>query len=708
MMKMEKHSRIYLWLSIVISFLFGIGVRYIWVMWAQKHPEFFYNAQLMINTNDGYLWAASAQHHLNGAHAYNPRLSDMLESATVFLTVMLTKYTPLSLETVILYMPAFVSSLIVIPIILIGSLYRNVLWGFLAALLAVVTWSFYNRTMIGYYDTDMFAVMSATFILYFLIASVERFTLKSALYAAMMIAFYPFLYDQGKAIVAAMGLIYFAYLLFYHRKEALAYQSILLVSVGLFPAESYMPELYASLLKTVIIIALYAILRLKTKKVATRMLQVASITAALVAVVLGDAFGIILHKVLFFLNRETTQGNLHFLLVNQTVREAGHIPFETFANRISGSVPGFIFATIGYLWMLYKRPAFLLSLPLVGIGFFAWFGGLRFTVYAVPVFALAAIFIAQELMRFISDKPYFRRLGMGVVTALMLIPNISHIQAYQVPTVLRHETAKALETLNKQASSKDYTIAWWDYGYPIWFYSDTNTLIDGGKHQNDNYIVSKILQTDNPLYAANFSRLAVESYVESNYSTVTSYLFGKDGKGRFNPEELDVELSDEAYIPPAKTREIYLYLPAQMFAIFPTVMRFGNIDLKTGNTLRKIIYEPMRPISQQQGNIFFDNGLRLDMQRGLLIANGENPIPLKSVVIARQRNDGKVEVHIQPYSHKSKLVMVYAAMYGVFILMDEKTYRSLYVQMFLLDKYDARYFEPVVHTPMVKIYRIKR
>ncbi len=49
--------------------------------------------------------------------------------------------------------------------------------------------------------------------------------------------------------------------------------------------------------------------------------------------------------------------------------------------------------------------------------------------------------------------------------------------------------------LDKMSDAKDYTLAWWDYGYPIWFYSNTNTIIDGGKHQNDNFIISKIMQT---------------------------------------------------------------------------------------------------------------------------------------------------------------------------------------------------------------------
>ena len=56
-------------------------------------------------------------------------------------------------------MPAIISSLVVIPIILIARLYNQTLWGFFAALLGSIAWSYYNRTMAGYYDTDMFSAI---------------------------------------------------------------------------------------------------------------------------------------------------------------------------------------------------------------------------------------------------------------------------------------------------------------------------------------------------------------------------------------------------------------------------------------------------------------------------------------------------------------------------------------------------------------------
>jgi hypothetical protein len=46
--------------------------------------------------------------------------------------------------------------------------------------------------------------------------------------------------------------------------------------------------------------------------------------------------------------------------------------------------------------------------------------------------------------------------------------------------------------------------------------------------------------------------------------------------------------------------------------------------------------------------------------------------------------------------------------YGKFIVMDEQTFNSTYVQMFLLGKYDKNLFELVVSSPYSRIYKLKK
>ncbi len=697
----EKISLKYLLLLMGLAYTFSFAIRMIWVYQFQGNDQFLWNGQLMINTNDGYTWAAGAQNILYGLHEDNPGIRDMWANGIIFFTVLFVKITPFSLETIILYMPTVISSLVVIPIILIARLYNQALWGFFAALLGTIAWSYYNRTMTGYYDTDMFSAMAPMFILYFLMKSTMDFTPRSALYAAIAIALYPFLYDAGKSIVYAMGIIYALYMMFYHRHDRTTYISMVLVFVALVPFPLVAPFNY--IVKIGVLIVLY--LFLKKSSIEQKKLMIVSGILFLLFMYLGNVFGLILNKVMSYMSTGTVSEGLHFYGVHQTIREAGKIPFETFANRISGSQIGVIVSFIGYIVLVMRHRAFILALPLIGIGVFALWGGLRFTVYAVPVAAISAVYLFFVLGDFFKEKR-LKYAFVVVATAAMIYPNITHIIGYKVPTVLNKAEVQDLVKLDKIANDKDYTLTWWDYGYPIWFYSNTNTLIDGGKHQNDNFIISKIMQTTSPEFAANLSRLAIETYVDSNYSNVADTMFKNGKEDQLDPNLLLSELESNSYKLPKKTRDIYLYLPYRMLRIFPTVAVFGNLDLSTGKAERKIAFYPTNAVSNKDGVIAFSNGITFDAKKGE-ITLGQQKTQVKNFIVTQNTKQGEVQLQSQLYHADGEYAIVYMKSYGTFVVMDSETFNSTYVQMFMLEKYDKNLFELVVSSPYSKIYKLK-
>ena len=698
----EKIELKYMLLLIGIAYAFSFAIRMIWVYQFQDNPNFYWNDQLMINTNDGYTWAAGAQNILYGMHEHNPGIRNMWSNATIFFTVLFVKITPFSLETVILYMPTVISSLVVVPIILIARLYGQSVWGFFAALLGSIAWSYYNRTMTGYYDTDMFSAMAPMFILYFLMKSTIDFNLKSALYAAIAIAIYPFLYDAGASIVYAMGIIYAAYLVFYHRNETNTYYSMILVFFALLHLPISAPFNYIVTIAILIILYIY----FQKTTINQKKLIVASAILLVLFMYFGNVFGLIVGKVMSYITTGTSAEGLHFYGVHQTIREAGKIPFQTFANRIAGSELGVILSFIGYIVLVAKHRAFILALPLVGIGVFALWGGLRFTVYAVPVAALSAIYLFHVVITMISNKKSIYIVSMTLLTALMLAPNIEHIMGYKVPTVLNKAEVQDLEKLKSISNSKDYTLTWWDYGYPVWFYSNTNTIIDGGKHQNDNFIISKIMQTSSPELAARLSRVAVETYVDSNYSVIADTLFKNEKKDQVDPNILLAELENGTYAMPQKTRDIYLYLPFRMLNIFPTVSVFGNLDLTTGKAIRKIVFYPTVAISNQKGMLKFQNGITFNSQTGR-IKLGQTESDVKYFIATQNTRDNKIQLQSQLYHADGKYAVVYMKSYNRFIVMDIETFKSTYVQMFILGKYDKSLYELVIASPYTRIYKLR-
>jgi len=685
---------------ILFTYLFSFSIRLIWIWQFQDTPSFIWNNQFMINTNDGYFFASGAQEALDGLHSTNPRVFGIWDYGVTFFTVIFSNISPFSLETIILYMPAVISSLVVIPIILIARLYGKTLWGVFAALLGSITWSYYNRTMIGYYDTDMFSAMAPMIVLFFLIKSTLDFNLRSAFFAGVSIILYPFLYDQGQAIVYAMGIIYGMYILWYHRDEKVTYAMAILIFASLIPMGIDKPFSYG--LHLILLFCLYIFL--KKERFSQKQMLILSGITFLLFLLLSNVFGLIIGKVLSYTVIGTSENGLHFYAVNQTVREAGKIPFEVFANRTSGSVVGVLIALIGYIVLVLKHRAFILALPLIGIGIFSLWGGLRFTVYAVPVAAMSAVYLFWIIAETFIVERKWRYSVVALCTAGLIYPNITHIIGYKVPTVFNNAEVTDLVKLDKVADTKDYTLAWWDYGYPIWYYSDTSTLIDGGKHNNDNFIISKIMQTSSPQLAANLSRLAVETYVDSNYSTVADTLFQNK---KIDPNLFLLELEDKEYRLPTKTRDIYLYLPYRMLGIFPTVAVFGNLDLNTGKRLRKINFYNTSLKKRYNEVLKFSNGIGFNTQKGILYL-GATKKKVKQFIVTQNTKSEEILLNTKNYYQTGEYIVIYMKSYGKFLLMDEKTFHSTYIQMFVLGTYDKTLFDLVVSSPYSKIYKLKK
>ena len=698
---------------IFLAYLFSMGLRLYWPMYFDGYDAMFYAEQLMINTNDGYFFATGSRDILDGIETTGKQSAYAVESSwgLVMLTVYAVKLLPFSLETVILYMPAVISSLIVIPIILTGRLMGHTLLGFFAALLGSVVWSYYNRTMVGYYDTDMFSVFLQFTIFYTLLHIAYKKELKGIVLAAFLMFIYPYFYPQGLTLIYAMFIMLILYLFAEHKRIIITeetndfkedafslYGSVILLSIPLMIALSIEGR------AILFLVSFIMLFRMKPKE---KQLFYMAIVFFVGFLYFGNVFSVIITKLMSYLGRGVVSEGLHFYQVVQTVREAGAIPFSTMANRISGSQVGVIVSLMGYVVLVLRHKPFVIALPLIGVGVLSLWAGLRFTVYAVPVAAISAIYLFHVITKIISDKKSIYLFAMTILTAAMLYPNITHIIGYKVPTVLKKAEVQDLAKLDEMADSKDYTLAWWDYGYPIWYYSNTNTLIDGGKHTNDNFIISKIMQSDSPELVANLSRLAVETYVDSNYTIVANTLFKNQQEDQIDPNLLLSELEDPAYKLPKKTRDIYLYLPYRMLNIFPTVTIFGNLDLTTGKAERKVVFYPTSAASNKNGIIAFRNGITFDAKKGELTL-GRQKEAVKHFIVTQNTKQGKVQMQSQQYHAKGEYVVIYLKSYGTFVVMDIKTFNSTYVQMFMLEKYDKNLFELVVSSPYSKIYKLKK
>jgi len=709
-------------LYILIAFAFSIAVRLIWVYHFSGIEQFKFNNQFMINTNDGYFYAEGARDIIAGFHQDND-LSPV-NSAASQLTAIIAKILPFSFESVIFYMPVFFASLLVIPIILIGRSIGKLEVGFIAALLASIAWSYYNRTMAGYYDTDLLNIVFPTIFLWSLIWAIRTQENKYLLFTALDIIAYRWWYPQSYSLEFAFFGLLGAYVLYqYIKKEDFKY-NLTLMTFMMFA----MMQL-AGLPRFIIVVTLFIALTFKRELFLKYLYYL--LTLSIISFMATGGLNPIWEQLKGYVFKDAisiTKDNLslHFFTVMQTIREAGHIPFETFANRISGNTITFILSIIGYLWLVVRNPVMLLGLPMIGLGFLAYSGGLRFTIYAVPVLALGIAYLIYEISKFLSKQlindtaakvSYY--ILLALFTIAILIPNIKHVIAYKVPTVFTKNEVVVLDTLKKIASREDYVVGWWDYGFPLRYYADVKTLSDGGKHSGSvNFPVSFIL-TNPQLQAAKMLRLDVEYTEEdfkiealnkdrnrsnqikriNNIGQMTLDYGYKDTNNFLTSLQTDIKL-------PKKTRDVYLYLPNRMMNIYPTVTLFSNIDLMTGKKGKQPFFYKSTNFKENKDYIDLGHGIKIQKKTGKLLV-GRQKVAINKFTKTFYDKKGKLHKQEQTINPTSNLNVIFMSNYRQFLVVDNKVYHSLYFQLFVLENYNKKLFKPTILTPLVKVYKLK-
>ena len=695
---------------ILVAFTFSVLMRMIWIYQFEDYEAFKYAGEFMINTNDGYYWAEGARDILSGVSQDND-LSPITRAASQ-LTALFAYVLPFSFETVILYMPVYLSSLIVIPIILIAKSLDNLEMGLIAALFSSIAWSYYNRTMVGYYDTDMLNIVLPMFLLWSIVWAIKTNEDKYLLITALDILIYRWWYPQSYALEFSFFGLILLYALVFDRKNLYNYKLLAIMMFAMLNLDGF--------IRFPLVLTIFYIF--KKEQFQKYIYHILAISVILFFA--SGGFNPIWGKLKAYVFKDLVavgeEGlKLHFFTVMQTIREAGHIPFETFANRISGHTITFILSVLGYLYLAFRHRIMLLALPLIGLGFLASVGGLRFTIYAVPILAFGIAFLITELTRYITDKKSIRILSYVVLTVAILFPNYKHIESYRVPTVFNSNEVAILDTLKQKADREDYVVAWWDYGYPIRYYGDVKTLGDGGKHSGSvNFPLSFIL-TSPQEEAAKMARLDVEftekafKIKEKNedlnesekikiFSTIEEMTkdYGFDDTNDFLLSlQTDIKL-------PEKTRDIYIYLPFKMINIYPTVKLFSNIDLMSGEKDRAPFYFVSRNFKENNNLIHLAQNIFID-KKDLTLSVNNKKIAIKRFVKTGYKKNMEFTKDIKFVDFSANLSVIYMSAYNTFLVVDEQTYNSLYIQLMVLEEYDKSLFEQVETNPHAKVYKLK-
>lgn len=688
---------------ILAAYAFGVGARVYWAWALGQDPGSVYGGHLMINTNDGYYWAEGARDILRGTN--NTHSTSAITAPISMMTAFLARILPLSFENIILWLSSFVGSLLVVPIILIGHKLRQTSLGFAAALLAVIALSYYNRTMTGYYDTDMLVVVLPTFVVFFIVSSLECADKNSKKYlfyllaTAFTIIFYRWFYAGSYSLMIGTALATLFYIAVFKRDTNSFIALLFILGAAFLPRTEY---------QIVFCLALFGLFGFvngaSSKKVVIPLFV--ALGVGMIASNMLDPILLQLKNYVFKSEITGKDGGLKFYSVVQTVMEAGKIPFDTFVNRISGHIVTFFVSLAGLGLMLWRHPVLIVWLAMVGLGFLSFNSGLRFSVYAVPAMAFGFAFFLFSATNFMAGKIRAGVIAFGVLLALA--PNLYHIKQYLVPTVFNTQEVQICEHLKHRAQPKDYVISWWDYGFPLRYFSDLNTLVDGAKHSgNVNFAPSFIISAANQAAAAKLARLEVEytqKKVEQNITDETLELASKDFA--MKPNEFLSALASLDISRVQKTRDIYLFLPERMFHVFFTLRFFSNLDVETGEKYPPNYISYAAPVAQNNGLVLLNDGSRINMQKGIVEIGGR-AFSIKRTITTQDRGNAGVEKILHYSNPQGQMNVIVLRDLNAVLVLDERMFSSLFVQLFVFENYDPRYFEPVSKNKLVKIYKLK-
>jgi len=566
-------------------------------------------------------------------------------------------------------MPAFLSSLVVIPIILIADIYKLRLLGFLSALFGASIASYYYRTHLGYYDTDMLNVFFPMLSIYFFIKYIHSKMIRYIAFAIVTLIIFHFWYHSSKIIIFSILLTFTIYILFFEKEIV--------------------------------------------KKIDKKYLIASFIIFGLVLFI----FDIVsIDRVLEYLNKNspitisTQDGNiLKFKGALSDVSEAQAIDFETFVKRVSGNWIYFIISIFGYISLLIKHRSFILTLPLFFIAILSLKAGLRFTIYAVPILSFTLIYGVYLIFEYIlvkwgefKDKiTYITTVIFSIFIVLFTIQNIFKYNLNLRPYYFNNRNdIQALKKLDKASNPNDFIIAPWDYGWPLWYYANISTIVDNGNgHAEDKYIISKILLSDNQNFVRNASLFFVNRYKTNNNSPILKK-FLKEHQISYIKN-----LENRTFKLPKIKRDTFILLHKKMLInTFNSIESSSNFNLKNGKNYKSNLYNRLilKDIYHNGDSLLKTTArFKIDLRSGFILSTNFNEnARAREIVIL---NGDKIKFK-RVYNTKNNIYILIQNRF-VFI-MNKKLFNSFLIQALFLNNYNRELFREISKSRNLKILKV--
>ena len=456
-----------------------------------------------------------------GYHAHNmikgTSYPFTVEYMPAHLLVLVSKITTLSIDKTIFYLSGFLSSLVVIPMILLGYLIKIPKFGVYSALLGVFSISYYLRTQFGYFDTDSLNVLWVLMISVCMIWYLKKDNLIALVFSALFIIAFSYWYHSYKVIALFLICLYILSVFIYSKKVS-HYQSILLLLVTISPANV--------ILKLSLIVA-FLLMIIAYKKLFDDSKYIKYWKYAIGGIIISGFIYLTSEpsyykRALEYLSKNSnlvlTQSSgekLYFQGELTDVIEAQELSFSKALYLLMFNSYILLALSIGGLIMLSIRFRYLLIYSLFGFMFFVSMkAGIRFSIFAIfPLMSGLAyiIYILEDkLKEWLKQKKNPLHKATSLIFILLFSLSMLYLHKHSKKNILfNKDDIQAITQASNNANKNDFMLSGWTYGWYIWYFSKFNTLVDNGKHHLDKHIIAKFLFS-NQLYTAYASRYFLE------------------------------------------------------------------------------------------------------------------------------------------------------------------------------------------------------
>lgn len=599
----------------------------------------------------------------------------------------------LSMSWTMFLLPAFLSPLAGVMLFLFLTVIGKMKEGFFASLIFIFGFSYYSRTLLGFTDTD---ILNLFFPLGILLGALLVFRKKDARYAVVSAIFafaYAHWYHSYAPILYGILAFLLGYILVFERKNFYAYlllPTILAVSV---PLNFYLQWLF--ILSIVLLGNVAKNIKINFKIVLLMLFLL--VVCVLIFFDLGfvyDRFMDYIEKT-GLINFSSPYGNLNFVDTLQFVDEAGTYGYFYSYRTIIGSILIAAFGLAGYVWLCVKDRLLILLFPLLLIGALAPIAGLRFANYAAPVIAVgvsAGVFgffgigFIHQYKKLHALPYYILTAILGLTVLWIFLFNRTYARDY-----FNARTMAATKELQKVYRPNDYVVAWWDYGWPLWYYGFKNTIIDNGKHFKDNYWVSKLLISNDQNFTANTALFVSEKMQEAKQKGIY-----QASDIILNEKDISMTLSElKTTVPQTPSvNSVFLYLPNDMLLRLYNIAQFGNIDPKTAKPIiekwrygayKVSHYDGQKIIGGDANTGTFD----FDIETGAMLYNGKK----KQAKTYTEVNHTGAVLKRKDYNSDTPYNVVKFENY--LMIMDKDALNCFVIQSIVFNNYDKNLFKEV-------------